>query len=605
MAAPVFIEAEYADPPCTGLETREADGTWLGCTAYTHAASGSVVLWYGGETYEGLGGGGYRWGAGARGAGTGGSGAPPGGEAPELLDGDGDVVPTRWAAAEGRGRGAQAPAGMAAVAATAAAKHPRFLPFEEALVVARSLNLTSSTEWRVWSKEGLRPANVPSAPDAVYKDRGWQGWGHWLGTGNTRNATVFLPFKEALAVARSLGLPGRMEWRVWSKEGLRPANVPSMPNRVYKDHGWQGWGHWLGHGNQQTKLFLPFEEALVMAQSLGLASKIEWKVWSKEGLRPANVPADPPRVYEDHGWQGWGHWLGTGNTRNATVFLPFGEALAVARSLGLPGMMEWQVWSKEGLRPPNMPSNPNVVYKDHGWQRWGHWLGTGNLQTKVFLPFEEALVVARSLGLASSTEWRVWSKEGLRPANVPSAPDVVYKDHGWRGWGHWLGTGNLQNKQFLPFEEALAVARSLNLASSTEWWVWSKEGLRPANVPSMPNRVYKDHGWQGWGHWLGTGNTRNTTKFLPCEEARTVARSLRLASHKEWLAWCRTGARPANVPAAPDKVYVHDGWMGWVHWLYHANLGPPTTPAVAPSTRKRSALGRTSIGESSRKRRWR
>ena len=66
MAAPVFIEAEYADPPCTGLETREADGTWLGATAYTHATRGNVVLWYG-ATYEGLGGG-YRWCAG---------GAPP------------------------------------------------------------------------------------------------------------------------------------------------------------------------------------------------------------------------------------------------------------------------------------------------------------------------------------------------------------------------------------------------------------------------------------------------------------------------------------------------------------------------------------------------
>ena len=107
MAPPVFTEAEYADPPCTGLETREADGTWLGCTAYTHAACGNVVLWYGGETYEGLGGG-YRWGARARGAVAGAPGAPPGGQrdgdAPKLLDGDGDVVPTRWAPARGGGR---------------------------------------------------------------------------------------------------------------------------------------------------------------------------------------------------------------------------------------------------------------------------------------------------------------------------------------------------------------------------------------------------------------------------------------------------------------------------------------------------------------------
>ena len=532
MAAPVFVEAEYADPPCTGLETREADGSWLGCTAYTHAARGNVVLWYGGETYEGLDGGGYRWGAG---------GAPPGGEeSPQLLDGDGDVVPTRWAVAEGDGGCAQAPA--CATTAATAAKLSRFLPFGGALAVARSLGLASQFEWQAWSKEGLRPANVPSCPNRVYKDHGWQGWSHWLNSSNLQTR-LFLPFEEALVVARSLGLPGRMEWKVWSKEGLRPPNVPSDPSKTYKDHGWQGWGHWLGSSNLQTKLFLPFEEALAVARSLNLASSTEWQVWSRESLRPADVPANPNRVYNDHGWQGWGHWL-----------------------------------------------------------------GSSNHMTKLFLPFDEALDVARSLGLASTKEWRAWCKEGLRPANVPADPGVVYKHHGWQGWGHWLGSSNLQTKLFLPFKEALAVARSLGLPGRMEWMVWSKEGLRPPNVPSDPSKVYKDHGWQGWGHWLGTGNHKNQKKnFLPFDEALRAARQLRLVSHKEWLAWCRSGSRPANVPARPDQIYVHDGWMGWVHWLYHANLGPATVPpAMAPNTRKRSAPGHArSPGGSRGKRRRR
>ena len=45
------------------------------------------------------------------------------------------------------------------------------------------------------------------------------------------------------------------------------------------------------------------------------------------------------------------------------------------------------------------------------------------------------------------------------------------------------------------------------------------------------------------------------------------------------------------MPAAPDQVYVHDGWMGWVHWLYHANLGPAPALAEAPAARKRAAPG--------------
>ena len=43
-----------------------------------------------------------------------------------------------------------------------------------------------------------------------------------------------------------------------------------------------------------------------------------------------------------------------------------------------------------------------------------------------------------------------------------------------------------------------------------------------ANVPVAPNQAYKGRGWEGWGHWLGTGNTR-TKPTLPFDEARTAA----------------------------------------------------------------------------------
>ena len=412
----------------------------------------------------------------------------------------------------------------------------------------------------------------------------------------------FLPFDEALALALSLNLASSKEWRAWCKIGARPAIMPACPDRFYKDGGWQGWGHWLGTGNvsggQQVNHFLPFGQALTVAQSLSLASSNEWVAWCREGLRPPNVPSNPDRVYKDGGWQGWGHWLGTGNQgcrRSSVPFLPFTEALAVARSLGLASMFEWRVWCKEGLRPPSVPSTPHKTYKDGGWRGWGHWLGTGNQRTKKFLPFEEALAVARSLGLPGKMEWRVWSKEGSRPPDVPSAPNDTYKDGGWQGWGHWLGTGNTQlgvAKQSLPFGEALAVARSLGLPSRMEWQAWCSEGMCPANVPRRPDLAYKDHGWQGWGHWLGTGNLPGYQKknFLPFDEALRAARQLRLVSAKEWRLWCRTGARPANVPACPDRVYAHDGWMGWTHWLRCGAAGGPALAAAGMTAAADRAL---------------
>ena len=468
----------------------------------------------------------------------------------------------------------------------------KFLPFGEALAVVRSLGLANSREWLAWCKGGTRPPNMPSAPNHIYKDDGWQGWVHWLGTGD-QHTKRFLPFGEALAVARSLGLAGSTAWKAWSKEGLRPSNVPSDPPKIYKDSGWQGWGHWLG----TKKEHLPFEEALAVARSLNLASSTEWHAWLKEGRRPPNVPPDPPRVYKDHGWQGWGHWLGTGNkVGGAKEFLPFGEALAVARSLGLTSLVEYRAWCKEGLRPSNVPSAPNHIYKDGGWQGWSHWLGAGGRRGKKFLPFEEALAVVRSLGLSGRLEWRVWCNQGLRPPNVPSNPESTYRGGGWQGWGHWLGTGNQATHHttpFLPFAEALAVAQSLGLASVVEWQRWCKDGLRPPCVPYNPNKSYAGAGWQGWGHWLGTGNQKHQKKnFLPFEEALRVARALRLVSASEWRAWCRSGARPANVPQSPEQAYKNAGWAGYKHWLRHADpdAAPPAKARPQPAS-KRGAPG--------------
>ena len=67
------------------------------------------------------------------------------------------------------------------------------------------------------------------------------------------------------------------------------------------------------------------------------------------------------------------------------------------------------------------------------------------------------------------------------------------------------GNGVCGAKEFLPFTEALFMARSLGLASKKEWWAWCKQGTRPPNVPGNPRATYKNSGWQGWGHWLGTG----------------------------------------------------------------------------------------------------
>ena len=135
------------------------------------------------------------------------------------------------------------------------------------------------------------------------------------------------------------------------------------------------------------------------------------------------------------------------------------------------------------------------------------------------------------------------------------------------GTGWALATYALVKKdqQFLPLKEALLYARALKLKGVKEWDAWSKSSARPVNMPSTPHAVYKHDGWQGYGHWLGTGNVApKNQQFLPFKKALLYARSLKLKGMKDWEAWAKTDA---NIPAGPDKVYKHEGWQGYAHWL--------------------------------------
>ena len=85
--------------------------------------------------------------------------------------------------------------------------------------------------------------------------------------------------------------------------------------------------------------------------------------------------------------------------------------------------------------------------------------------------------------------------------------EVIYKNKGWRGLGHWLGTGNVSNrdKEFPVFEEARELARMSKIRTKEEWGEFSNSSLLHSSIPKAPQHVYKNSGWLGWKDWLGTG----------------------------------------------------------------------------------------------------
>jgi hypothetical protein len=106
--------------------------------------------------------------------------------------------------------------------------------------------------------------------------------------------------------------------------------------------------------------------------------------------------------------------------------------------------------------------------------------------------------------------------------------------------------------RYLPFTKAREYVRSNKSLTGSNWWEWCKT-KRPSNIPSRPDRTYKDKGWKDWKDWKDWFGDKK--KFLPYKKARVLARTLGIKGTKEWYLLCKQGKRPKIIPACPNSYY--------------------------------------------------
>jgi hypothetical protein len=69
-------------------------------------------------------------------------------------------------------------------------------------------------------------------------------------------------------------------------------------------------------------------------------------------------------------------------------------------------------------------------------------------------------------------------------------------------------------------------------------------------------------------NWLGTGYVaQRFRKYRSFIEARAFVRALGLKSRSEWTTYCKSGKKPADIPANPYRKYAKEGWAGMGDWL--------------------------------------
>jgi len=177
--------------------------------------------------------------------------------------------------------------------------------FEKAKKFAQSLKLKSSHEWKKIGKK--RPHDIPCDPRRVYKNKGWKGWGDWLGDKYVNTfKEEWKSFKDAKKIVKPLELKNCREWYEYIKSN-RPIDIPSTPCKIYKNQ-WISWRDWLGIGNTYKGKWKSFGDAKKFVKSVGLKNCKEWNKYSKSN-RPIDIPSTPYRIYENE-WISWRDWLG-------------------------------------------------------------------------------------------------------------------------------------------------------------------------------------------------------------------------------------------------------------------------------------------------------
>ena len=212
------------------------------------------------------------------------------------------------------------------------------------------------------------------------------------------------------------------------------------------------------------------------------------------------------------------------------------------------------------------------MYKNQGWISNSDWLGTKNISThkKSFYSFEEARRFVQNLKIKNQAEWKRYSQSDEKPAEIPAAPERVYKNKGWIGLGDWLGTNRASNsnKEYLTYEMAKTFIHTLRLKDYKAWRKYCSTGNKPDYIPAFPDGVYKNKGWIGYGDWLGT-NTQATfnRQYRSFKEAKKFVHTLGFKLRSDWRKYCINGNKPLDIPAAPDLKYKNEGWISWKDWF--------------------------------------
>jgi len=194
------------------------------------------------------------------------------------------------------------------------------LPVEQAAAKLIQMGVRTSKDFILLSKgeyEGVeRPADVPANPLVHYDVDGFDDFirrgREYIDSGKEVSQLDVPDYEGMKLIVRELDITSHRQWMKAVREGRLPGRCPTQPDKYYTD--WKGWADFLAPVKDR---FLSFEEAREKARELAsqydMSKAKDWRMLSRRGHRPKNLPSNPSEYYDEK-WLGWDDWFGIKTT---------------------------------------------------------------------------------------------------------------------------------------------------------------------------------------------------------------------------------------------------------------------------------------------------
>ena len=265
--------------------------------------------------------------------------------------------------------------------------------------------------------------------------------------------TSFVDFKTALIIVRDLNINSVTEWRKWIKVN-KDKKIPYNPDSFYKNSGWVNYKHFFGSNSLKRKKFITYNDARNLLKTYKLNNYKEFSKWVSKNM-DKNIPSRPEQIYLKD-WISWGDFLSSGKISNSKkIFKSYNDCVLFLKEIELSGHNSFIEWFSL-IKPIDIPSNPHIIYKEK-WVSWGEFLSTGNIcnSKKEFIDYKMCRDIVIKNNIKTVNDFCKWID---RPENIPSKPNIIYKNNGWISWSDFLGRNIISHKKmgekYLSYNDA-------------------------------------------------------------------------------------------------------------------------------------------------------